>query len=128
MLNKSHPLKMVYDKPKKMNQAQLELAWLGSIYENAEACRKYGLQGLDQSMFRQKFVFETGLSLLRDLQYTNRYHLTDAHLSNMIKHSLHSKLEAAHEAGLFLPGFYEIYCREIETRAVLRNVEKAAWN
>lgn len=120
--------KLLYDQPRKMSQKQLELAWLASIWEEPEHCRKTGLSGLDSTMFEHKLLFEIGLEILRDQNHLCRADTSADLILKMAPLGLISRIEKAFEIGSFLPAFYKVYCDEIERRAELKNLEEPEWN
>jgi hypothetical protein len=115
----------LYDQPRKMTQQQLELAWLASLYERPEDCRKVGLMGLDHSRFSNESLFEIGVAILRDVNFTGR-NPDDSLIEKMIRGSWFSKIEKACDSMIHLPSLYKIYCQEIELRASVKEVE-APW-
>ena len=106
---------MLYDQPKKMSDDQLEHAWFGSIWENPGHVRRHGVYGLDRSMFKNKTIFDWGLEVLRDPNFSGR-NPTEKILREMMEIGFVSKLEKAADDGLFNPGYYKFYCEEIEKR------------
>lgn len=106
-----------YDEPKLMGKNQLELAWFFSIWENPNHARKTMLNGLDGSMFEDKWVFDTGLNLLRDKNFSGDVVDDDELLTDLMNRKMTSTFSLWSNEGYFIPAFYKIYCKEIEERS-----------
>jgi len=104
-----------YDRPDLMDASELEIAWLGSIWENPEHCRKYGLYGLDRSYFHSDVIFDIGHEMLRDENFTSRTP-TDSMFDVLMNQKLIGKLEKASLNGVFIPAFYKPYCEALAVR------------
>lgn len=116
----------LYDRPEKMNQTQLELAWLGCIFEAPAKCRKSGLGGVDLAMFQTKKVFEIGLMILRN-ENAEPFWPGDEVLSKLMPGGWVTKLVRAEREGLYLPQLYKVYCNELERRFEIKLEDTPTW-
>lgn len=105
-----------FDQPQLMSQKQLEIAWLGSIFCEPFESRKYGICGLDQNMFEDQELFLIGLEMIRDENFIEGYLPNDSVIQKMMNKKLHSLILLADNKGYFLPCYYRIYSKEIESR------------
>ena len=109
-----------------MPKAQLEKAWLYCIWENPVRARQHMLGGLDQSAFKDKFIFESGLKMLRDESFQGNVIEDDQLLMALMERKLVSEFAKWQNDGYFLPAFYKIYCQELEAR--MEQVPTPKWN
>ena len=98
-----------------MNTHQLELAWLGSIFFNPDLARELGLRGIDQSMFKNKEIFEVGLTLMRDADFKG-FVPPDSVIKAMMSNRWLSTLTKMLDNGHITPSLYRFYAEEIELR------------
>ncbi len=120
----------------RLTQTELELAWLGSIFFEAEYCRSLdpdhtGTLGLRREMFTEKEVFTAGKQILGHgpfagfREYGSVKELSDELLAQLLETGLFAALLEADRQNLFMASFFEKYAREIEARYELRQFEES---
>jgi hypothetical protein len=105
-----------YDDLENMMPYQLELAWLGCIFEEPLRCRGIGLLGLDRSMFNFPELFDLGLLLLRS-PHQNASEMPETLIVALGEKQLMSQIMCALNAMWLIPAFFKQYAQKIEQRA-----------
>lgn len=118
---------MLYDRPTKMSQSQLERAWLACWYEGPWHCQKLGFYNLKSTDFKNPRIFNLAI-WLNDLVWSEE---ESARIHSLILKIYEkfcdldlnmSDLEQVLEKGEAMPAFYRIYSQEIMKRKELEDV------